>query len=84
MRLAFSKPISSASRISGVSISNCSIAVLAAVLPCPGGRRSISTVDSPRAVVASASSAPVIPAPTITTSTLMGASSLSMATGTWA
>ena len=43
-------------------------AVLAAVLPWKGGLRSRMMTDRPRAVAASASSAPVMPAPTITTS----------------
>jgi signal transduction histidine kinase len=79
MRLAVSRPMSAARRTSGVSISNCRSAVLAAVLPCPGGRRSMSMVDRPSALVASASSAPVMPAPTISRSVLQGASSACVA-----
>src|SRR5674476_564828 len=48
---------------SSTSISYCSSAVLAEVLPRPASRRSMSTTSLPRLVRASATSAPVTPAP---------------------
>ena len=63
-----SRPIAAASRSSGVSISNCTSAVVAAVEPSIGPRRSISITACPAAVSASATIAPEMPMPTTSTS----------------
>ena len=54
--------------MSSSSISYCSRAVLAAVLPVATSRPSRTTTSSPRACSSSATRAPVIPAPTTATS----------------
>ena len=54
----------------GTSISNCRSAVLASVLPVHGTRRSRTTTAYPRRVSSCVTSAPLIPAPTTTTSAL--------------
>jgi hypothetical protein len=75
MREACAIPNSSARWTRGVSISNCTRAVLAAVLPWAGSRRSSTMVAKPIAAAVRATSAPVMPLPTITTSARVGARS---------
>ena len=79
-RSARSRPMRRASRTSGVSISNCTSAVVACVEPRIGPRRSIIATSWPSAVSASAIIAPETPIPT--TSTPARASRRSGATGT--
>ena len=67
-RAAAARPICRASSVSGVSISNCTSAVVAAVEPSIGPRRSISITSRPAAVSASATIAPEMPMPTTSTS----------------
>lgn len=66
--MARSRPIAVVRSTRSSSISYCSIAVLAEVLPPPASRRSITTTSAPRLVNSKAMSAPVIPPPTTTTS----------------
>ena len=58
-----------------MSISYCSIAVLAAVLPQPMSRCSTTTTSMPCAASSQAISAPVMPPPTTATSQAASASS---------
>ena len=71
-RFAFAGPIFSASAVSGRSISHCSRAVEATVEPVSGGRRS-STATVWSRLSSWAMKAPLIPAPTMATSTEIAA-----------
>ena len=68
---AASAPIRPASSEIGWSISNCTSAVVAAVEPSSGPRRSIATTARPSAVSISATMAPETPMPTTRTSVRM-------------
>ena len=71
-RFAFAMPIFSASAVNGRSISHCSRAVEATVEPVSGGRRS-STATVWSRLSSWAMKAPLIPAPTMATSTEIAA-----------
>ena len=65
---AASRPIAAERLRSGWSISNCTRAVVAAVEPRTGPRRSIARTARPAAVRVSATMAPEMPIPTTSTS----------------
>ena len=80
-RIASRLPIRARASINGVSISYCTSAVLAVVEPLAGPRRSTTTTSMPSAESASATIAPVMPAPITSTSVSMSRVSRRCGTG---
>ena len=74
-------PIRGASFVNGVSMAYCTSAVLAVVEPLAGPRRSTTATLKPSAESASATIAPVMPAPTTSTSVSMSRVSRRCGTG---